>query len=85
MKRDEKFWQGEAEYILAIDPARPGWTFECDPWVFDRYVGMQMRAATRDGYPLIARKMFEALRVHKRLPALDEQHKSNIKALISSL
>ena len=85
MKRDEKFWQGEADYILSIDPARPGWTFNCDPWVFDKYVSMQMRAATRDGYPLIARDMFAALRVDKRLPALDEQHTANIKALISSL
>ena len=85
MKRDEQFWQGEAEYILSIDRARPGWTFNCDPWVFDKYVAMQMSAATRDGYPLLACKMFEAVRIHKNLPAIEEWHKSNVEALISSI
>lgn len=85
MKRDEQFWKGEADYILSIDPARPGSAFNYDPQCFARYVRMQMRAATRDGFPLIAREMFAALRIDKRLPALDEQHNANIKALISSL
>lgn len=85
MKRTREFWESEAEYILSVDPARPGWSFNCDPWVFAKYVRMQMRAATRDGFPLIARDMFASMRVDKRLPALDEQHTANIKSLIASL